>query len=81
MERIPDEDLALLYASLMSEVKSRLQKLHLDINLQRIPSPHVEKVFRAEVCYLQLRRITEIVAVAVLLAHNPYQAFRNQDLS
>jgi hypothetical protein len=82
MDRISDENIAKLYASLMAEVKSRLQKLHLEANLLKtLPEPIVQKTFRSESCYLQLRRITELVAVAVLLVHTPYEKFRSQDLA
>lgn len=81
MDRISDEAITALYASLMAEVKARLQKLHLEINLLKLPTSGSEKTFRAEICYLQLRRITELVAVAVLLVHNPYDEFRSQDLA
>ena len=82
MDRISDEDISLLYASLMAEVKSRLQNLHLETDLlNALRDPPVQKTFRAELCYFQLRRIAELVSVAVLLVHNPYEEFRNQDLA
>ena len=71
----------MLYASLKAEVKSRLQSLHLETSLFRVPRSRVEQTFRAEFCYLQLRRITEIVSIAVLLVHNPYERFRTKTLT
>ena len=81
MKKLSDDEIAHLYASLMAEVKSRLQKIHLELSLLKIPKPQVERVYHAEICYLQLRRIAELVSVGILVAHNPYDKFRNQDLA
>ena len=61
MKKLSDDEIAHLYASLMAEVKSRLQKIHLELSLLKIPKPQVERVYHAEICYLQLRRIAELV--------------------
>lgn len=81
MDRISDDDIQALYASLMAEVKARLQKIELEINLSRIPSSPQEQTFRAEFCYLQLRRASELTSLAILVAHNPYDRFRTKALA
>lgn len=81
MKRISDNEIQVMYASLMAEIKARLQRVELEVNLSRIPRSGQEETFKAEFCYLQLRRITELTSVSILLAHNPYDKFRTKALS
>jgi hypothetical protein len=79
MVEIPRNDVQHLYASLMSEVKARLASVEGQLRkLPELKDNKVQQGFLLEFCYMQLRRITELVAVAVLAAHNPIPKFRKK---
>jgi hypothetical protein len=79
MVEIPKDDIQQLYASLMSEVKARLASVEAGLrDLPKFKGNQVQQGFVLEYCYMHLRRITELVAVAVLAAHNPIPMFREK---
>jgi hypothetical protein len=71
----------------MFEVKSRVSAVLREMEWIRSVTPGEERIeengllllFKIEFCYLQLRRISELVALAVLAAHNPFPDFRTKD--
>lgn len=65
----------------MAEVKARLSSV--EGQLRKMPEfkgDNVQVTFLLEFCYMHLRRITELVALAVLAAHNPIPEFRRNEL-
>jgi hypothetical protein len=81
MVEIPKDDIQGLYASLMSEVKARLSSVEAQLRmLPRFKDKGPQQGFLLEFCYMHLRRITELVALAVLAAHNPIPEFRRKGL-
>lgn len=80
MVSIPDDEVARLYASLMSEIKARLMDAH-HVARDKDPAKHnIRRTFEAEQCYHQLRRSTELIAISALTAHNPHPEFRVKEL-
>jgi hypothetical protein len=81
MVEIPKDSIPTLYASLMSEVKCRLSSV--EDNLRALPkfkNDQIHQTFALEFCYFQLRRITELVSIAILGAHNVAgPSFRTKD--
>jgi hypothetical protein len=78
MTEIPTEDILNLYASLMSEVKARLASVDAQLrSFKQAPDNH-HATFIIEFSYLQLRRIAELTALAVLAAHNGIPKFRSK---
>ncbi len=63
--RKEETEAASLYAGLMEEALIRISAMdHGTTNKTGLASPFVQ-----EFCYLQLRKLTEIVAIACLVAH------------
>ena len=80
MTEIHKDELRTLYASLMMEVKERLTAVDTQFSKFKDLKEHSEKVFAAEAGYLQLRRVCELTAIAVLLAHHSLPDFRKKEL-
>src|SRR5581483_4185032 len=80
MVELPDKDILDLYGSLMVEVKARLTATNIQLAATTKETNTAQIRFGAEFCYLQLRRITELVALGVLAAHNPLPEFRTKNL-
>lgn len=79
MVEIPKNEIQDLYGSLMSEVKARLSAVEGQLEILHDPNDgRIPKGFALEFCYMQLRRITELIAVAVLAAHNPIPESRGK---
>ena len=79
MVEIPKDDIQQLYASLMSEVKARLAFVEDQLReLPKLKGDPIRQGFLLESCYMHLRRVTELVALAVLAAHNPIPEFREK---
>jgi hypothetical protein len=77
---VPTASLPGIYAALMEEIKERrdcatktLSKAHHDVP----PYGYLD----IEFCYLQVRRICEVLAIAVLIAHNEIESFRSQKMT
>lgn len=79
MTEIPKDDIQTLYASLMTEVKYRLSAVDANLAAMKAETDNHRATFLSEFCYLQLRRVTELIALAVLAAHNPHPEFRTKD--
>ena len=87
MEPLDKQAILELYVSIMSEIKARLQVLSLwsqpSANLPRSPDKVADfpETVLAESCYLQIRRITELAALAILAAHNEDPQYRTKELT
>lgn len=73
MTTLTDDQIGETYADLMLEIKARLHEIEAQLTLE--PTKR-RKIFIAEYCYLQLRRIAELTSLAILIAHNPTEEFR-----
>lgn len=76
MTKLTQDEVGNKYADLMTEVKLRLLEIERLLAEADKESSKRRLVPIAEYCYLQLRRITELVSLAILIAHNPTEAFR-----
>jgi hypothetical protein len=78
MVEIPADGIGNLYGSLMSEIKARL----LEASMKSVTKAdnQIRRTFEAEYCYHHLRRCSELVAVAAVLAHNLDPGFRAKEL-
>lgn len=76
MTVLTDQEVGSQYAELMLEIRSRLREIETQLNLSDISTVKRQQVFAAEYSYFQLRRITELVSLAILIAHNPTEEFR-----
>lgn len=65
----------------MAEIKNRLLYLKSEIDNFDDKTLNINRRFQAECCYLQLRKITELTAIGVLLAHYSYPEFRTKVLA
>ena len=66
-----------LYRELIGEVKVRCELILFALNSNlRIPTPFVR-----EFCYLQLRMLCELIAIACLVAHGEITFFQSKDLT
>lgn len=75
MSDIPDDDILALYGSLMAEVKARVDYVANAAGQYQHGSDGTANQFELEGWYLQLRRVCELVALAVLTAHSGDPAF------
>ena len=80
MTAIAEEDVGHRYADLMIEIRSRLREVEMQLTLADGEDSKRRLVFIAEYCYIQLRRIAELTALAILIAHNPHEEFRTNKL-
>lgn len=80
MTRIPDEEIGSIYGDHMIECRARLLAIEKHLELSDIVSANKDLIFIAEFCYLQLRKITELISLSVLIAHNPFEDFRASKL-
>lgn len=76
MTKLTPDEAGKKYADLMVEVKLRLLEIERLLAEANAESNKSKLVTMAEYCYFQLRRITELVSLAILIAHNPTEAFR-----
>ena len=53
---------------------------HLQLLALHQTNDNVQKTFHAEFCHLQMRRVSELIAIAVLVAHNELPDFRKKEL-
>lgn len=76
MSTVADQKTRVAYADLMEEVKARLASIEAALRGDcRLSPPFVE-----DFCYLQLRMIGEVIAVACLLAHGDIPAAQKSTL-
>lgn len=61
-----------IYASFMEEIKWRVAEIERRLVLIKKNQPHVDAIFEVEFCYLQLRFVCELIALASLVAHHSY---------
>ncbi|MHA3793057.1 hypothetical protein [Sphingomonas sp. YL-JM2C] len=80
MTVLTDQEVGSQYAELMLEIRSRLREIEMQLNISDISTAKRQQVFAAEYAYFQLRRITELVSMAILIAHNPTEEFRAGNL-
>ena len=79
MTTISPTSLPGLYAALMEEVKERRDAASKTLARAHNDDPPYSYL-DIEFCYLQVRRICEALALAVLVAHNDLDGFRSKDL-
>lgn len=77
---LPKTALPQLYATIMREIKVRLDAVGGSARRAFETNGSSSALLDCEFCYLQLRRITELIALAVLLAHNGVAEFRRKKL-
>lgn len=65
MTVLTDQEVGNQYAELMLEIRSRLREIERQLALSDIAKAKRQQVFATEYCYLQLRRITELVSLAI----------------
>lgn len=70
------EQIGEAYQTLMSEVRIRLAALQESLDLAKADSGNEGNWKAVEFCYLQIRKICELVAISVLVAHNEFAEFR-----
>jgi hypothetical protein len=75
-DRLPSNAVR-LYCDLMEEVKRRIEVVQ-NVTQARIPVP---KIVGLELCYLQLRMICELIALACLTAHGDVPATKAKRLT
>lgn len=70
------DDLRYLYSNLMGEIKARCEVIDVAISMDGVLGLGP----RADLCYVQLRMICELVAIAVLAAHGDLPSTRTKRL-
>jgi hypothetical protein len=65
-------DTGRMYASFMEEIKWRVQEIDRRIALVNEKQHEFDSIFEVEFCYLQLRFVCELIALASLVAHRSY---------
>ena len=81
MVKLPTAMLPQVYTQFMEQIKVRLDVAQQAVHHSYAQREHMGGRLHAEFAYLQVRRATEIVAVAVLVAHNEFDDFRTSKLT
>jgi hypothetical protein len=81
MVEIPMKDIPQLYASIMLEIKDRMQWCANALGRAIETESATDKMLEAEACYLNLRRMTELLAIGVVAAHNRDPKFRSTEFT
>lgn len=81
MVEIPTEDIPQVYATVMLEIKDRMQACANALGRAIEANDSVQKVLEIEMSFLNLRRMTELLAIAVIAAHNREATFRSTDFT
>jgi len=80
MVQLPTQMLPQLYTQLMEQIKARLDVVREALNTGFDQRADPYAFIHIETALLNVRRITELLALAVLLAHNEHQDFRTSSL-
>lgn len=70
MVKLPFEDVGGIYAAFMEEIKTRLKAIERALRKIHDLRGRGDGFLYAESCFLQIRMICELIALAVLTAHN-----------
>ena len=81
MKRLSDSQIRDHYENFMSEILLRLKFIEAHLDFVRSLGRVDGALFIAEACYLQFRRICELVTLACLIAHNGHKGFDTRKLS
>lgn len=81
MVELPTSALPQFYTQFMEQIKVRLEAVARALHNANAQRDNVNGFLQAEFACLQIRRVTELVAVAVLVAHNQYESFRTAKLT
>ncbi|NML09185.1 hypothetical protein HHL08_03320 [Sphingobium sp. AR-3-1] len=79
MTKLPASMLPQLYAQLMEEVKERLDAVEDQSQQAQRAIGKPAGYIHCEYAYLQIRKVIELIGIAVLLAHNEIDDFRTRD--
>lgn len=80
MVQLHSDDIPRAYASLMTQVKERIAQANHWLRIGGKPPHDWNSIFLIEGCYLQVRKIIETLALAVVIAHNESETFRTKTL-
>lgn len=61
-----------IYASFMEEIKWRVNEINRRLARAKQKQHEIDAIFEVEFCYLQLRFVCELIALASLAAHHSY---------
>ena len=78
MVTLPTTALPQLYTRLMEQIKIRLAAVSSELRLASADRDTFEGIVRAESACVQLRKTTELLALAVVVAHNEHELFRSK---
>ena len=80
MVTLPTSALPQLYTRLMEEIKIRLEAVSRELRTANEKRDDADGFVHAESACLQVRMVTELIALAVVIAHNEEAEFRNDRL-
>ena len=66
-----------LYSSLMEQIKVRLEAVSVELRAASEKRTDFDGIVRAESACLQVRKATELLALAVVVAHNEHETFQS----
>lgn len=78
MVKLPEDTIPQIYARFMEEIKIRLEATTKALNDAHDKKGQANAFMFAEFAYLQVRRVTELIALSVLVAHNEIEDFRTK---
>jgi hypothetical protein len=61
-----------MYAAFMEEIKWRLDEMHRRLKAVKGQEANLNAIFEVEFCFLQMRFVCELIALAALAAHHSY---------
>lgn len=76
--KLPTTALPQLYTSLMEQIKVRLEAVNAELRAASDKRADFGGIVRAESACLQVRKATELLALAVVVAHNEHETFQSQ---
>lgn len=76
MVQLPTDALAAFYTGLMQQIKERLEAVRFELEASYEKRDTFEGIVRAESACVQVRKVAELLALAVVVAHNEIETFR-----
>ena len=68
------------YLAFMQDIRLRLEAMQVSVDEAVKNIGHSDNWKNAEFCYLQIRKVCELISVATLIAHNEFEPFRSGQL-
>lgn len=78
MVQLPRDVLPKIYTLFMEEIKVRLESVRIELSAANELRDDALGIVHAEFAYLQIRRVAELIALAVVVAHNKSEDFRTK---